>query len=333
MIKRAFVIGSNSFTGGHFINYLIENTQCEVIGISRSPEYHPVFLPFLYNKERPSQYSLYEIDVNEEMDKVCSICDEFKPDLIVNYSAQGQVRNSWKFPEQWFNTNCLSIVKLTDHLRKKTYLKRYIAISTPEVYGATSENIKENHTYCPSTPYAVSKLAGDLHLLALYKKYKFPVIFTRSVNVYGIHQQLYRIIPRTVIYLKLGKIIDLHGNGVAKRSFIHVKDVANLTYRAATKGKIGEVYHVSSDEGLLTIANVVLNICTLMGHEFKKSVNLIEENFGQDAQYSLDALKAKTELGWKQQISFEEGLKETIEWIEDNWEFIKEQPLEYIHKK
>jgi dTDP-glucose 4,6-dehydratase len=253
--------------------------------------------------------------------------------VIVNYSAQGEVRHSWNWPEQWFYTNCLGVVRITEHLKKKSYLKRYVAISTPEVYGVTGDEIKENHHYCPSTPYAVSKLAGDLHLFSLYKRYDFPVVFTRSANVYGIHQQLFRIIPRTIIHLKLNKKIDLHGRGYAKRSFVHVRDVADLTYRAIVYGKSGEVYHVSSDESLLSISDIVSYICTLMGRDFVSSVNYMDENYGQDLQYSLDASKAKNELGWRQKIRFEDGVRETIEWIEDNWNFIKEQPVEYVHKK
>lgn len=333
MINKLVVLGSNSFTGAHFTNHILENTNCEVIGISRSPEYHPVFLPFLYNKQRPDLYTFYQLDVNKDMEKICSICDKFCPNVVVNFVAQGEVRNSWKWPEQWYQTNCMSVVRLTEHLKDKKYLKRYIAISTPEVYGATSNKIKEIHHYYPSTPYSASKLAGDLHLFALYKRYNFPVVFTRSANLYGIHQQLYRIIPRTIIHLKRGKTIDLHGRGKALRSFIHAHDVADLTYRAILKGKDGNVYHFAPDDGLRTIADVVRLICELMGYEFEKSVNLIDENFGQDSKYSLDATKAKKELGWSQQVSFEDGIMETIEWIEYNWEFIRKQPLEYVHKK
>ena len=227
----------------------------------------------------------------------------------------------------------MAVVRLAEHLKNKDYLKKYVAISTPEVYGATGESIKENHNYNPSTPYAASKLAGELHLFALQKHYDFPVVFTRAANLYGIHQQLYRIIPRAIIYLKMGKRIDLHGRGEALRAFIHARDVADLTYNAITHGKNGEIYHVAPDGSLLSIADLVRLICQLMGHEYESSVNLIDENFGQDSRFSLDASKAKNELGWMQQVAFEDGLKETIEWININWDFICKQQLEYIHKK
>ena len=108
----------------------------------------------------------------------------------------------------------------------KPYLERYVVSSTPEVYGSSDQLIDETAAFSPSTPYAASKLAGDIHLLNLYRQYEFPVVFTRAANVYGMHQQLYRIIPRTIIYLLSGRTIELHGRGEATRSFIHIRDVA-----------------------------------------------------------------------------------------------------------
>ena len=170
------------------------------------------------------------------MEKVCKNSQEiirkikaFKPTYIVNFVAQGMVAESWRQPEDWYQTNLVSQVKLHDYLRKFDFIENFLNFSTPEVYGNTAINVKENHCYFPSTPYAASKLAGDLHLFTLYKRYKFPVVFTRSANVYGIHQQLYRIIPRTIIYLKKRKKIQLHGGGKTERSFIHIKDVVNAT--------------------------------------------------------------------------------------------------------
>ena len=159
------------------------------------------------------------------------IADQEEPEIVANFAAQGEVRNSWRLPDQWYQTNCMGVVRLTEELRKRDYLWKYVTSSTPEVYGSTEKNLEENHHYLPSTPYAASKLAGDLHLITLYKRYHFPVVFTRAANVYGIHQQLYRIIPRTIIYLKLGETLELHGGGKSVRSFIHIRDVADATMR------------------------------------------------------------------------------------------------------
>ena len=332
-MKKILVLGSNSFTGSHFINHILENTSAKVIGVSRSEEYNQLFLPYLYKKSRHKNLKIYQLDLNNQFTKLIEIINKEEPDVVVNYAAQGEVRNSWNWPEQWFQTNCMFVIKLANYLKDKKYLKKYVSISTPEVYGSTEKNIKENFNFSPSTPYAASKLSGDLFLLTLFKRYGFPVIMTRSANVYGIHQQLYRIIPRTIIYLKLGKKIELHGGGKAVRSFIHVRDVANATLKAIENDNIGEVYHLAEEEKEISIYSLVKKICNKMDYNFDESVSLTEENFGQDAIYSLNSSNARTELDWKPKIDFEEGINEVISWINENWEKIKDFPLDYMHKE
>ena len=331
-IKKVVVIGSNSFTGSHFVNYVLNNTSVEVIGISRSQESNSLFLPYLYKKNTPKKFEFYQLDINKDFKKIIDLLDKEKPDVVVNYVAQGEVRNSWKFPERWFQTNSMAVVKLSNILKDRKYLRRYVAISTPEVYGCTNGKLTENFDFYPSTPYAASKLSGDLFLFTLFKRYSFPVVFTRSGNVYGIHQQLYRIIPRTIIYLKLGKRIKLHGGGKSIRSFIHVRDVVDATWKAINNGRNGEVYHLSPDKGDISIKNLVKMICDIMGYDFESSTESDGENFGQDEMYSLNSEKALKELGWKSVTSLAEGIKETIKWSEDNWDEIQAQSLEYIHK-
>jgi dTDP-glucose 4,6-dehydratase len=331
-MKIVLIIGSNSFTGSHLVQHFLEKGY-KVIGISRSDEYPKVMLPYLYNGNENSNFSFFKLDVNEDLNKILKICDDNEPEIIANFAAQGEVRSSWQNPSQWYETNTISIVKLTDELRKRTYLKKYLTASTPEVYGSTSDNLKENHNYSPSTPYAASKLAGDLHLITLYKRYEFPVIFTRSANVYGIHQQLYRIIPRAIIYLKMKKKIQLHGNGKSKRSFIHIRDVVEATLKIAEKGIVGDVYHISPEGDDISIYAVVRTICEMMNQDFKTSVELIDQNFGQDSKYSISSSKLRKDLNWKPKISLQIGIQEMINWIDNNWSEISKMPLEYIHKK
>jgi dTDP-glucose 4,6-dehydratase len=331
-IKKIAVIGSNSFTGAHFVNYVLENTDAEVLGISRSPEYSSLFLPYLYKKKRPKRFHFHQLDVWNDFEKLINLLDAEKPEVVLNYAAQGEVRNSWKWPEQWFQTNCMAVVKLANALKDKDYLKRYVSISTPEVYGSTGKKIKENFCFNPSTPYAASKLSGDLFLMTLFKKYNFPVVTTRSANVYGMHQQLYRIIPRTIIYLKQGKKIQLHNQGETIRSFVHAKDVADGCWKAINRGMNGNAYHLAWQNQEITINELVKTICTMMKCDFKASTQILKENFGQDEMYSLDSSKAREKLGWKPQIALKQGIREMIKWIDDNWEEIQKQPLEYVHK-
>ena len=331
-MDKVAVIGSNSFSGSHLIDFLLQNTKAEVIGIGRSPEYKSIFLPYAY-KKKTERFHFFQMDINKDLDKIMKLFDREKPEVVVNFAAQGEVGHSWKWPGDWFQTNCLGIVKLTNKLKDCNYIKRYIHISTPEVYGSTNGFMKESNTYYnPSTPYAASKAAGDMFLFVLVKNFDFPLIMTRSSNVYGIHQQLYRIIPRTIIYLKMGKKIELHGGGTAVKSFIHIRDVADGIYRAIQSGKVGSIYHFAPDGGI-SISELVRKICEIMGYDFKSSVGSVKERIGQDTRYELDSSKAKTELGWEPKIKFEKGVKEVIKWIEENWDEILKEPLEYIHKK
>ncbi|MBM3703310.1 MAG: SDR family oxidoreductase, partial [Actinobacteria bacterium] len=188
MSEKFAVIGSNSFSGSNFIDYLLSN-EVEVTGISRSTEPNPVFLPYKKNGNI-SLFKFYQLDLNKDLEKIVNLINETKPDYVINFAAQGMVAESWKHPEHWFQTNTLSSVMLHDQLRKCNFLKKYVHVSTPEVYGSCEGLVKENIIYNPSTPYAVSRAAADMSLMSFYKNYGFPVVFTRSANVFGPAQQL-----------------------------------------------------------------------------------------------------------------------------------------------
>jgi len=329
--KKILVIGSNSFSGASYIDFEL-NKNSKIIGISRSKEYKDFFLPYKFNK-KILNFKFYQLNINKNLAKIISIIDDFKPSIVVNFAAQGDVRKSWDFPHQWYTTNFLSQSNLTSELCKKKFIKKYLSISTPEIYGSTKKNVKESSNFIPSTPYALSKLAGDLHNQILFKKYEFPVLFSMSANVYGPYQQIYRIIPRTIIYLKLGKKIKIHGFGKSNRSFINIKDVVRAYSNIINKGKIGERYHVSPSSNNITIEKLVMKICKIMNCDFEKNIELVGENFGQDFSYNLDSSKLNKQTGWKDKINLENGIMDTISWIEKYWTNIIKSPLEYKHKK
>ena len=142
------VIGSNSFSGSNFVNYLI-NSNYKVIGVSRSKERHANFLPYLWGIKNTNSFKdkfiFEQIDLNKDLDKLISLIDKFKPKYIVNFAAQGMVAESWLNPTHWYNTNILSQVAFHDELRKRDFLEKFVQVSTPEVYGSTDEGwIKEN---------------------------------------------------------------------------------------------------------------------------------------------------------------------------------------------
>lgn len=332
-MQTIVVIGSNSFTGGHLIRHVLAlKNNYRIIAISRSPQIVSVMSAYLARGADLDRVEFRQLSVNSQAEEILDICDRHKPEFVFNFAAQGEVRNSWKWPENWYETNCMGVVRLTTALANREYLRKYVVSSTPEVYGSTGEGIVETTSYAPSTPYAASKLAGDLHLGVLYKRYQFPVVFTRAANLYGPYQQLYRIIPRAVIYAKLGRKIILHGGGKSRRAFIHAHDVADATWNAAVRGIAGEAYHISPKNDLRTIRSIVESVLLQMGKSFEEGVEMQEENYGQDDCFSLNPDKAQRELGWECRISFEDGVEQVIKWVNDNWEIISKMNLEYVHK-
>ncbi len=331
MIKIA-VLGSNSFSGSHFVNYALDNTEAQIIGISRSSEPDSTFLPYAYKKERSARFSFHRLDLNKDLEDILGLLDKERPETIINFASQGEVRNSWRWPEQWYQTNVVALVNLANQLKDRSYIRRFVEISTPEVYGSTGINVKEGRVYSPGTPYGASRAAGDQFLELIHRRNNFPVVFTRAANVYGPHQQLFRIIPKTIIQFKKGEKIELHGGGKSERAFIHIKDVADATLKIAQDGKQGEVYHISPDEQTISIYDLVNKIACITSTEFDKMVIVTGENFGQDALYSLSSEKIANELNWKPKISLDDGINQVVEWVNDNWEIIKDLPVEYIHK-
>ena len=327
--RKIVVIGSNSFSGSDFIDLLLDDEQNEVIGISRSPEKSVLFLP--YKRRQKANFKFYQMDLNKHIPQIIELLDSFEPEYVVNFAAQSEVAPSWEHPEQWFQTNVVALAKLTNALKDREYLKRYVHISSPEVYGTCEGRVTESAPMNPSTPYAASKAAADMFLSTLVKNFQFPLITIRSTNVYGAHQQLFKIIPRSAIYLKMGKKISLHGGGMAVKSYIHIRDISRGELAAMEKGRPGTIYHLSPDRGY-AVRDIVRTICDLMNHNFEASTVAVGERLGQDAAYVIDSARAREEFGWTPKISLEEGLAGVIAWVEDNWEQIQKEPLEYVHK-
>ncbi|MDO9529072.1 MAG: GDP-mannose 4,6-dehydratase [Syntrophales bacterium] len=328
MKEKIAVIGSNSFSGAHFVNYTLAEGS-KVIGISRSPEPNAVFLP--YKNRQNATFQFCQLDLNHDLDQLMKIIREFEPDYVVNFAAQSMVGESWQHPEHWFQTNTVATMKLHDLLRRCEFLKKYVHISTPEVYGSCEGLVQESTNYNPSTPYAVSRAATDMSLKTFFDTYDFPVVFTRAANVYGPGQQLYRIIPRAILYFMLGKKLQLHGGGHSVRSFVHIRDVADGTLHAARNGGPGEIYHLSTTRNI-SVRSLVQMIAEQMELSFEDNIEDVGERMGKDAAYLLDSTKARETLGWKDQISLEQGIEETIAWVKDNLEELKKQPFDYIHK-
>ena len=327
------IIGSNSFSGSNFVKYLIDLGHL-VYGVSRSTEPNSVFLPYKWNnsKNQVHNFEFKEINLNHDLDKLMKYIDEKKPKYIINFAAQGMVAESWNDPLHWYKTNLISQVAFHNELKNCKYLEKYLHVTTPEVYGTTDNGwIKENFNFNPSTPYAVSRAACDMHLKSFFDAYSFPVVFTRAANVYGPGQQLYRIIPRTILSCLTGKALYLHGGGTSVRAFVHIKDVAKASLSILHHAPIGTSWHISSNKGY-TIRKIVEKICDLTNVNFSKIVKMDNERLGKDQTYLLDSTSLRKEFDWSEEYSLEKGLIDTINWVSDNLDLFKTLDWNYIHK-
>jgi dTDP-glucose 4,6-dehydratase len=328
-MKKTVVLGANSFSGQDFVDLLFDDPDRQVIGISRSPERSGLFLKYKCRRGL-SNYRYHALDMNRDMGKIINLFDVEKPEEIVNFAAQSEVAPSWEHPEHWFQTNTVALSLLVNHLRKQKYLKRYLHISSPEAYGTCVGRVTEESPLNPSTPYAASKAAADYLLKVYAKQYGFPLLTVRATNVYGARQQLFKIIPRSAIFVKSGRTIELHGGGKAVKSYIHIRDVSRGEKAVLDRGRIGELYHLSPDAGV-EVRHAVRLICERMGKRFEDATRAVDERPGQDAAYIIDSAKARSELGWKPTIGLAEGLDEVVSWVDESWNQIQMLPLEYRH--
>jgi dTDP-glucose 4,6-dehydratase len=326
---KVVVLGANSFSGQDFVDLLLDDRAYTVVGVSRSPERGPLFLKY---RTRPdvSRYRYHQLDLNWDAGDLLALLDREQPEAVVNFAAQSEVAPSWEHPEHWFQTNTVALAKLVNHLRKQKYLRRYVHISSPEAYGTCVGRVTEDAPLNPSTPYAASKAAADMLLATYAKQFGFPLLTVRATNVYGARQQLFKIIPRSGIYLKLGRPIELHGGGRAVKSYIHIRDVSRGEKLVLERGRVGELYHLSPDGGV-EVREVVRLMCERLGKPFEACTRVVDERPGQDAAYVIDSTKGRTELGWRPQVPLETGLGEVVEWVEAYWSEIQNQPLEYRH--
>ena len=323
------VLGANSFSGAYFCDFLLQNGY-DVNATSRSDQPHAAFLPYLWHGYS-GKFRFVKIDINHHLEELQQLLNTEKPTHIINFAAQSMVGESWLYPEHWMMTNVVSTVRLHEVLRRYDRLVRYVHVTTPEVYGSTEGWVKEDCLYNPSTPYAVSRAAGDMSLKTYVQQYQFPALMTRAANVYGPGQQLYRIIPRTIFAAMTGQKLRLDGGGKSVRVFIHMKDVAEATLKIALNGTVGEAYHISGYE-LVSIRTVVEIILNSLNKNFDDCVEMAPERPGKDTAYTLDSFKLRTELGWQDKIPLVEGIQQTVEWMRKFEKDLPHLPYKYEHK-
>ena len=327
-MTQVCVIGSNSFSGASFCAHLLAR-GIDVLALSRSIEPDEVFLPYRW-KPAKAHVQFEQLDLNQDLDRVMSLLGELKPRLVFNFAAQSMVGESWDKPDDWMRTNVVTVARLAERLRHLDFLDRYIHVTTPEVYGSTDGWITEDAPVNPSTPYAVSRAAGDM-LFKIYREtFDLPVVGTRAANVYGPGQPLYRIIPRTVFFLLTGRKLQLHGGGISTRSFIHMDDVSEATWKIAVDASVGETYHISTNR-IVSIRELVEMLCRMLGVNSEQAVDVAPERLGKDSAYWLNSDKMRR-LGWQDRVTLEAGVADVIDWARRNLAQLEQQPIGYIHK-
>ena len=330
-MNKVLIIGSNSFAGSDFTDYLLSK-KFKVYGVSRNKEINKEHLRYKKNTNLKN-FKFFKINLNlkKDLEKLIKLIKKQKINYIVNFAAQGMVAESWIKPEDWYLTNVVSNSILIKEL-SKLKIKKYLNFSTPEVYGHTSSLIKESNIFRPTTPYAISRSAQDLNLLAYYKTYNFPVVFTRAANIYGPYQQSFRIIPKIIISILTNKKIPIHGKGDTLRSFVYMPDVSIALFKILfDKKNIGETFHISTKRfiSILQLVNLINKLMNIKD----KNIYHVKERDGKDLKYTLNSNKIRKLYSWSEQTDLISGIFDTIDWVKKNINYFKKATLQYKHKK
>lgn len=322
-MKVAILGGGGCFAlnFAHFLNSL----GIDHFGIGRSPRKAPPFWQVQHH------YRYYQAHLVTQQPAALAILDQERPDVIVNYAAQGEGAASFgdNAPD-FFDTNCTALVRLVCALRKRNYLERFIQIGSSEVYGSPSEPAREFDPLFPTSPYSVSKAAFDQYLQSMHRFGGFPMNIVRPSNCYVEGQQLHRIIPKTMVMAMKGHKLQLHGGGMAEKSYLHADDLSVAVLRVAQQAKLGEVFNVGPDYPI-TIRALVQAIAETVGIDFHNLAEDAPDRVGQDSRYWLDCNAIKR-LGWQPVVNLRDGLVSMYTWIKAYPE-LTSMPLEYQHRR
>jgi dTDP-glucose 4,6-dehydratase len=327
MTKRYAVLGGGGCFGIQTSKYLLDQADTDrVIGIGRNP---PKPEPFTLNVGKGDpRYSYYAYHVTYELDLLLELLDRERPQVIINYAAQGEGAVSWKHSWRFFETNAMGLARLAEALMARDYLERFIQIGTSELYGSVDVPAKEDSPIQPSSPYAASKAAFDMHLISVHRALKFPMNIIRPSNAYCPGQLLHRVIPKAVICGLTGRKLPLHGGGRAEKSYIHARDLARAIHLVAQRAPLGTVYNAGPLEPI-SIRGLVETVAKVMGIPFEDLCEVTGDRLGQDARYWLDSSAIKRDVGWEPEIGLEEGLRDMVEWGKTYLVQLRDWPVDY----
>jgi len=330
MKKKILILGSSSFSGASFVNFLLNKKKYLVFGTYRRRK-NKQYLPYRYNQNL-KLFKEFQVDFLKKPKTIIKIISSLKPDYIVDFASICMVNESWKNPEIYFKTNVLYKAEIFKYLSSVKFLKKYIYISTPEVFGSSKNFINEsNSTYNPSTPYATSKLSTEMLLKNYFNFYKLPAIISRFSNFYGPGQPIYRLIPKIISCIDTKSKFPVEGNGQSKRNFIFSYDFCNGIYKTIIRGRIGKTYHFSGDK-FYKVLDVIQIVCDLKCVNLSKLIKKTPGRIGQDLVYKLGSFESRKTLKWKPVYSLKNGLKKVIMYHKRNFINISKKDLTYKDK-
>ena len=242
-------------------------------------------------------------------------------DCVVNFAAESHVDNSIKHPEIFVETNVQGTLNLLQ-VSKELGVDRFLQVSTDEVYGTLGKTgyFYETTPLAPNSPYSASKASADMLVRAYFETYKMPVLNTRCSNNYGPYQYPEKLIPFFISQLLKGEKVPVYGDGLNVRDWLYVYDHCEAIDVVLHSGRVGEVYNIGghNEKTNLEITHLILDA---MGRD-ESSIKYVEDRLGHDRRYAISNDKITTELGWAPSITFEEGIKLTIDWYLNNQEWI-----------
>ena len=237
-------------------------------------------------------------------------------DQVVHFAAESHVDRSIEGGSEFVSTNVMGTQVLLD-AAKSNNIKRFVHVSTDEVYGSISEGSwPEDHPLLPNSPYSASKAGSDLLVRAYNRTHKLDTVITRCSNNYGQYQFPEKVMPLFITNIIEGKKVPLYGNGLNVRDWLHVDDHCRGIALALANGRSGEVYNIGGGTELTNV-ELTHKILKAMGVG-KEFIQPVEDRKGHDLRYSVDISKINKELGYSPQVNFEDGLQQTIDWYKDN---------------
>ena len=243
-------------------------------------------------------------------------------DCVVNFAAESHVDRSITGPEIFIETNVKGTLNLLQ-AAKDAKIERYLQVSTDEVYGSLGKTgyFYETTPLAPNSPYSASKASADLLVRAYYETYKMPVLNTRCSNNYGPYQYPEKLIPFFISRLLKGQKVPVYGDGLNVRDWLYVYDHCSAIDTVLHKGKIGEIYNIGghNEKTNIEITKLILNA---MGKD-ESSIEYVQDRLGHDRRYAISNDKIQSQLGWEPSLTFEDGIKITIDWYLNNQDWIK----------